>query len=199
MQNTKEKIIFHFVIELIQWKFNFLSPVVKNVRKFLSLASFNISTHVCLFNFVLCQSFLFVRLFSLLPLETCQFPSKHFFLPSSYSCKVSQNVFFCCDDTAMVLYWQIILTMLNGKWNWVNKMIVSQAGENERLRCELMCVVMKNNVKNHHFLPLKNHLISAEDFETLEGRENISEELSTAFLPSSNGFDKRRRGIELLN
>lgn len=118
------------------------------------LPSFIVPTHVCLFNFVLCQK---------VSCSCVSFPAatwnlsifqQTLFRPPIFSIKFfpSEKRFYC-DDTAMVLYWQIILTMLNGKWNWVDKMIAMWTNQGRMkvcLRCELMCDVMKNNVKNRH-------------------------------------------------
>lgn len=107
---NRREIIFHFVIELIQWKFNFTflsSRMLKESVFFFVHSLFDVhrSTHVCLFNFLLCQSFLFVRLsLHLKPVNSQRtlFPSApslliYTFFPSREKSEEEKKSFYCDD------------------------------------------------------------------------------------------------------
>lgn len=168
-ESEKVKIIFHF-IELIQWKFNFAFLSSRMLKR--TFSSVRRSTHVCLFNFLLCQSFLFVR--SLLYLKPVKVSNKHFsllfneFFPSRRERKKFGSIV-----TAMVLYWQIILTMLNGKWNWVYKTIAMWTnqgiweGAGGVSRCVTWWRIMLSIIRNHLFPPAQKWFVAACDLQKM--------------------------------
>lgn len=78
---------FSLCYRINSMKIQFCFPVVENVKKSLFVLR---STHVCLFNFLLCQSFLFVRFSrSLLYLKPVNFQQTLF--PSSSSINFSHH------------------------------------------------------------------------------------------------------------